>query len=63
MLLRRHHPRADDESPEITENAPAPAPGRSALKAEWIAYAVERGLDQDAAEQLTREQLIEQYGG
>ncbi|MEV6536728.1 hypothetical protein AB0M86_45470 [Streptomyces sp. NPDC051639] len=60
MMLRRYHPPGDDESPE---NAPAPAPGRSASKAEWIAHAVALGLDQADAEQLTKEQLIEQYGG
>jgi hypothetical protein len=63
VLLRRHHQRDDDESPENTENAPAPAPGRSASKAEWLAYAVARGAEQADAEELTRDQLVEQYGG
>ncbi|MCX5362881.1 hypothetical protein OG864_29725 [Streptomyces sp. NBC_00124] len=65
MLLRRHHKRDDEESPHTTEteDGPATAPARSASKAEWIAYAVSQGADQADAEQLTKEQLTEQYGG
>jgi hypothetical protein len=63
VLLRRHHDRLEDESPQTTEDAPATAPGRSASKADWVAYAVTRGAEQDDAEQLTRDQLAEQYGG
>ncbi|MFJ3867905.1 hypothetical protein [Streptomyces nigra] len=65
MLLRRYHNRADEESPDIEqhEDGPDTAPARSAHKADWIAYAVTQGADQDDAEQLTKEQLIEQYGG
>ncbi|MEU8950901.1 hypothetical protein [Streptomyces sp. NPDC048489] len=63
MMLRRYHPTGDEESSDSTENAPATAPGRSASKAEWVAHAVALGLDQADAEQLTKEQLIEQYGG
>jgi hypothetical protein len=67
VLLRRHHQRDDDteESPQSTEteNGPATAPARSASKAEWIAHAVDQGAEQADAEQLTKEQLIEQYGG
>jgi len=65
VLLRRYHKRDDDESPqtEETETGPATAPARSASKAEWIAYAVTQGADQADAEQLTKEQLTEQYGG
>ncbi|MEU9141705.1 hypothetical protein AB0D33_38195 [Streptomyces sp. NPDC048404] len=41
----------------------ATAPARSASKGDWVAYAVTRGAEQDDAEQLTRDQLAEQYGG
>jgi hypothetical protein len=64
VLLRRYH---DDAPPEgtsdTTENGSATAPARSASKADWVAYATARGAEQAATEQLTKEQLIEQYGG
>jgi hypothetical protein len=63
VLLRRYHPGDTDEESPQTEDAPATAPGRSASKADWVAYAVTQGAEQDAAEQLTRDQLAEQYGG
>jgi hypothetical protein len=62
VLLRRYHQR-DEESPQNTEDGSATAPARSASKADWLAYALTRGAEQAAAEQLTKEQLIEQYGG
>ncbi|MFD4371500.1 hypothetical protein ACFWPY_07900 [Streptomyces sp. NPDC058527] len=73
MMLRRHHARPDaDEQPDGPpppsgdDNGNGPddieRPARSASKALWVAYAVARGTEQDAAEQLTRDQLAEQYG-
>lgn len=63
MLLRRHHASPDIESDEGTSGpGDITPPARSASKAEWVAYALRQGADQDAAEQLTRDQLIEQYG-
>ncbi|WP_329422981.1 hypothetical protein [Streptomyces sp. NBC_01268] len=73
MMLRRYHDRPDaDEQPD---EPPPPSgdndgngpddierPARSASKGEWIGYAVALGAEQAAAEQLTKEQLIEQYG-
>ncbi|MFD3835313.1 hypothetical protein ACFWWC_03525 [Streptomyces sp. NPDC058642] len=46
-------------------NAPE-RPARSASKADWVAYARTRAQDSDeeaAVDGLTKEQLIEQYGG
>ncbi|MEK9521454.1 hypothetical protein MIU24_18970 [Streptomyces venezuelae] len=73
MMLRRHHPRptADEQPdgpppPSGDDNGNGPddikRPARSASKADWVAYAVALGAEQDAAEQLTRDQLAEQYG-
>ena len=37
-------------------------PAESALKGEWVDYAVSRGVPRDEAEAMTKAQLIEQYG-
>jgi hypothetical protein len=75
MLLRRYHDNASDTDPEASDSTSdtgtgatdgpedTKPPARSASKAEWVAYAVASGTDQDDAEQLTKEQLIEQHGG
>ncbi|GHB98592.1 MULTISPECIES: hypothetical protein [Streptomyces rochei group] len=68
MLLRRYHPApdtgedephpppSDDNGPDDTER-----PARSASKAEWLAYANRQ--DPGDHESMTKEQLIEHYGG
>ncbi|MFE1070993.1 hypothetical protein ACFW5W_07155 [Streptomyces sp. NPDC058783] len=69
MLLRRYHPAPDtgedepphpppsgDDGPDDTER-----PARSASKAEWLAYADRQ--DPGDHKSMTKEQLIEQYGG
>lgn len=43
-----------------TESDP---PSQADLKADWIDYAVEQGMDPDEAEDLTKAELIEQFGG
>jgi hypothetical protein len=48
----------DEDGPQDTK-----PPARSASKAEWLAYALTQGTDEATAEQLTKEQLTEQYGG
>jgi hypothetical protein len=65
MLLRRYHDQAPPGTAPEGDNGPAALerPARSASKAEWIAYAVAQGAEQDDAEAATKEQLIEQYGG
>lgn len=45
---------------EVT--AAADRPARNASKADWVGYAVSRGMDQGEAEAATRDDLIEQYG-
>jgi hypothetical protein len=37
-------------------------PARSAPKGAWVAYAVSLGADEDAADHMTKDQLIERYG-
>ncbi|NML50543.1 hypothetical protein HHL19_12820 [Streptomyces sp. R302] len=73
MMLRRYHDRpAADEQPDGPpppsgdDNGNGPdnieRPARSASKVDWVAYAVALGAEQADAEQLTRDQLAEQYG-
>lgn len=45
---------ADDDAGE--------APSSNASKAAWVDYAVSQGADRDEAEELSRRNLIEQYG-
>lgn len=72
MLLRRYHdgPTKDDRAepepeqpPEQVEPEQVERPAKAAPKAEWVAYAVAQGAAQEDAEQATKEQLIERYGG
>ncbi|NUS82970.1 MAG: hypothetical protein HOY75_09490 [Streptomyces sp.] len=52
----------DGSGPDAVPERPA----RSASKADWVAYARERAKDSDeeaAIDGLTKEQLIDQYGG
>ncbi|MGW0933321.1 hypothetical protein [Streptomyces sp. NPDC002644] len=74
MLLRRYHDRTSDTDPEASDTTSdtgagttdepetTKVPARSASKAEWVAYAVASGADQDDAEKLTKDELITQYG-
>lgn len=41
----------------------AKVPGARATKAEWIDFAVDRGMSRDDAEELTKAQLAERFGG
>ncbi|MCX4987127.1 hypothetical protein [Streptomyces sp. NBC_00572] len=72
MMLRRYHDRPEAEEqpdgpppPSGDDNGNGPDDtkrlARSASKADWVAYAVALGTEQDVAEQLTRDQLAEQY--
>ncbi|MFH9430240.1 hypothetical protein ACH4JZ_18355 [Streptomyces sp. NPDC017615] len=66
MLLRRYHHRGDEESPHsppIEARGPdvIERPARSASKAEWLAYADQQ--DPGEHDAMTKEQLVEQYGG
>jgi hypothetical protein len=57
----------DDETPAAVPDVVAGArPAASALKAEWVTYARSRAQDSDettAIDGLTKEQLIDKYGG
>lgn len=48
------------EEPE-QEQIEDPMPRKSASKADWLAYAVEHGVDPAEAEALTRDQLVELF--
>lgn len=50
---------APKSKPPATPDEP---PAKSATKAEWAGYAVARGADPAAVEDLTKDQLIDQYG-
>jgi hypothetical protein len=39
------------------------APARSAVKADWVDYAVSQGASRDEAEGMTKDQLTDRYGG
>lgn len=49
---------ADPEEPESDSK-----PKHVAPKAEWVDYAVTQGADRDEAEDMTKAELIELYGG
>ncbi|WP_329622925.1 hypothetical protein OG357_22950 [Streptomyces sp. NBC_01255] len=58
---------ADPESGwrAVAEKSPAPVgpPAKTAVKAEWVAYAVAQGAEQAEAEAATKDDLITTYGG
>lgn len=51
---------AGDVEPEAEPEGP---PAKSALKGAWVDYAVSQGMDRDAAEAKTQDELIAEYGG
>jgi hypothetical protein len=44
----------------VVESAPT-SPAKSDSKQAWVDYAVSKGVDPDAAEAMTKAELIEQY--
>jgi hypothetical protein len=38
-------------------------PAKTAPKADWVTFAVSKGADADEAEALTKQELVELYGG
>lgn len=44
---------------DVVEDGPGPLPAKSASKADWVAAAVARGIDQADADKATKEQLID----
>jgi hypothetical protein len=53
--------RLDDEPPAAPEPVVLERPAKSASKADWVAYAVAQGLDEEAAEKATRDELAAKY--
>lgn len=47
----------DPLTPVVDPNAPA----RSASKSDWVVYAVSKGMDENAADKATRDQLVELF--
>lgn len=45
------------DAPEQSE-----APAKSAVKSEWVDFAVASGADRDEADALTKAELVERYG-
>jgi hypothetical protein len=57
-------PPADDSSVAAEDvDEEVDVPSRSDAKAEWVAFAVSQGLDQDEAEGMIKQDLIDQFGG
>lgn len=55
--------RAQAAEPEEAEPESDSKPKHVAPKAEWVDYAVTQGADRDEAEDMTKAELIELYGG
>ncbi|MDC2953381.1 hypothetical protein PO587_02805 [Streptomyces gilvifuscus] len=59
--------RIDNTQPEAAEPAvtqePSKKPNKASSKADWVAWAVHQGADQEEAEGLTLATLIERYHG
>jgi hypothetical protein len=47
---------------EAEESEESDAPKKSDSKADWVEYAVSKGLDRDEAEEFTKQELIDEYG-
>ncbi|AEL98170.1 head-tail connector protein [Mycobacterium phage BigNuz] len=60
-------PATDDDDLAEADDEPQPraeggAPLRAAPKADWVEYAVSKGVDRDEAEALNKSELVELYG-
>lgn len=53
----------DKVEADVAEAAESGAPTRSASKADWKAYAIAQGMDEDQADDMTRDDLAELYLG
>ncbi len=54
---------AAEAAPPEPEPETSSAPKHYDAKGEWVDYAVSQGADRDEAESLTKQDLIEMYGG
>lgn len=63
-LIRRVN--ADGSNYEgSVDGVPAPSterPAQSAVKADWVVWAVQRGMKQEDADSATKQDLIDRYG-
>lgn len=48
---------------EPSDPSPDERPVKSAGKAAWVDFAVAQGMDREAAEAMTKDELVEQFGG
>lgn len=55
-------PPAEPTDPDDPDG-PGGVPAKSALKPEWVEYAVSQGMDPAAAEASSKDALVAQYGG
>jgi hypothetical protein len=56
-------PKAAAPEPDEDEGDEVEVPAHSAVKAEWVDFAVSQGLDPEEAEGYTKQELIDEYGG
>jgi hypothetical protein len=67
QLVRQELVRVNEDGtpwvePETGEVPEVKRPAKSALKAEWVGYAVSQGMSVDDADAATRDDLIERFG-
>lgn len=60
-LAKGYLRRVNPDGTDWTEAPPAERPEPTARKAEWVGYAVARGMDPDDAEALTKQDLIDKH--
>ena len=54
----------EDGTPYVEDAEQEPQrPATSAKKAEWVGWAVHNGMDPDDADAMTKDDLIEKFGG
>lgn len=63
QLVRVNADGSPYEAPATDESDPVGPPSRNALKNEWVGYAVSQGISVDDADAMTKNDLIEKFGG
>ena len=53
----------DDVSSAVAEAAEDGPPAKSDNKPDWVAYAVSQGMTEEDAEAMTKDDLVETFGG
>jgi len=54
---------ASEEAPAEDEDEYVDVPSKGDSKADWVEFAASQGMDRDEAEGLTKQDLIDQFGG